>query len=70
MIKILPESHDNVLGFEALEKLTDHDYKAVLIPQLDQILTEHGKARILFDMGEEFHGWELAAAWDDATFGV
>jgi hypothetical protein len=70
MIKVLPESHANVLGIEALEKLTDYDYKAVLIPKLDQILTEHGKARILFDMGEEFHGWELAAAWDDATFGV
>ena len=49
MIKVLPKSYGNVLGIEALEKLTDHDYKAMLIPKLDQILTEHGKARILFD---------------------
>jgi len=70
MIKILPQSHANILGIEALEKLTDHDYKMVLIPHLEKILAEHDKARILFNMGEEFHGWELAAAWDDAVFGI
>jgi hypothetical protein len=70
MIEVLPESHANILGVKALDKLTDLDYKDVLIPKLEQILSQHGKARILFDMGEEFHGWELAAAWDDAKFGI
>lgn len=70
MISISAESNGNILVLEALSKLTDRDYKEILIPRLEAIIREHGKARVLFDMGNEFHGWEPAAAWDDARFGL
>lgn len=70
MIEVLPESHGNVLGIRGLGKLTDSDYKEVLIPRLQAVIDEHGKARCLFTMGEDFHGWDLEAAWDDAKFGL
>ena len=70
MIKVLPESKGNILILEAAGKLTDGDYKDVLIPRLESIIREHGRARLLLDMGDEFHGWEAAALWDDAYFGV
>jgi hypothetical protein len=70
MIKVLPESEGNVLVLGAEGKLTDRDYKDVLIPRLESIIREHGKARLLLDMGDEFHGWEPAALWDDARFGL
>lgn len=70
MIKVLPESNRNILILKAEGKLTDQDYKDVLIPRLDSIIREHGKARLLLDMGEDFHGWEAAAFWDDARFGL
>lgn len=70
MIKVLEGSDGNLLGIEATEKLTDEDYKKVLIPRMDEIIKKHGKARVLFQMGEEFHGWEPAAMWDDARFGM
>ena len=70
MIKVLPESKGNVLVLGATGKLTDQDYKEVLIPRLESIIHEHGKARLLLDMGDEFHGWEAAALWDDAHFGL
>ena len=70
MIKILPESRGNILAIAAEGKLTDQDYKEVLIPRLEAIIGEHGKARLLLDMGEEFQGWEAAAAWDDTRFGM
>lgn len=70
MINVLPESHGNILILRAVNKLTDQDYKEVLIPSLEQIIREHGKARLLIDMGDEFHGWEAAALWDDARFGL
>lgn len=70
MINISPESKGNILVISATGKLTDQDYKEVLIPRLEAIISEHGKARILLDMGDEFHGWEPAAAWDDARFGI
>ena len=70
MIAISPESNANILIIRATGKLTDQDYKKVLIPRLERIIREHGKARLLLDMGDEFHGWEAVAAWDDARFGL
>jgi hypothetical protein len=70
MIEVLPESEGNVLALKAVGKLTDRDYKDVLIPRLEALIREYGKARLLLDMGDEFHGWEAAAAWDDARFGL
>ena len=70
MIKVLPDSKGNILVLKAVDKLTDQDYKEVLIPHLESIIREYGKARLLLDMGDEFHGWEAAALWDDARFGL
>jgi len=38
MIKVLPESHGNILGVMASEKLTDEDYKNIWVPQLEAII--------------------------------
>lgn len=70
MLKISDESKGNVLILEAESKLTDEDYKQVLIPRVEAIIQEHGKARLLLDMGDQFQGWEAKAAWDDAYFGL
>jgi len=70
MIEILPESAGNLLAIKATEKLTDKDYKEVMIPHLESIIREHGKARFVMDLSEDFHGWELTAMWDDAHFGL
>ena len=70
MIEVLPESKGNILAIRANGKLTDSDYKEILIPRLEAIIREHGKARLLLDMGDEFHGWEPMAAWDDTRFGI
>ena len=70
MLKISDESEGNVLILEAQSRLTDEDYKTVLIPRLEQIIREHSKARLLLDMGDSFEGWEPKAAWDDTKFGL
>lgn len=70
MIDILPESQGKILGIKASGTLTDHDYKTMLIPRLETIIHDHGKARVLCQMGEDFHGWEMEAMWDDAKFGI
>jgi hypothetical protein len=70
MIEILPESRGNILIIKAEGKLTDRDYKDVFIPQLESVIREHGKARLLLEMGDDFHGWEAAAAWDDFRLGM
>ncbi len=70
MIQWLPESEGNVLVFQATGKLTDEDYQNVWIPQLEAVIRQYGKARVVMDMSEDFHGWKIAALWDDFCFGI
>jgi hypothetical protein len=70
MIEELPKSKGNILVLRTVGKLTDQDYKDVLIPRLDAIILGYGKARLLLDMSADFQGWEAAALWDDARFGL
>ena len=58
---MLPDS-DAIRSSSKRRQLTDQDYKEVLIPRLESIIHEYGKARLLLDMGDEFQGWEVAAA--------
>jgi hypothetical protein len=68
MLQILSESKGNVLGIRASGKLTDQDYRELLIPGLDTLIKEHGKARLLWHMDEDFTGWDMGAMWDDASY--
>jgi hypothetical protein len=70
MFQKLERSSGNVIGFKATGKLTDSDYKNVLIPETRNCIRENGKIRFLWQM-EDFHGWkEVKAAWDDLEFGM
>jgi hypothetical protein len=70
MIEVLPESQNKVLVFKATGKLTHQDYKDVLIPRVEATIREQGKARVLLDLTDDFHGWEAAALWDDLRVGL
>jgi SpoIIAA-like len=70
MIEILPESSGNLLAIKGTDKLTANDYETVFIPALTRLIAEYKKIKVLFYLGEHFHGWELGAAWDDAKFGM
>lgn len=68
-IEVLPESAGNVLGVRARGKLTALDYEELWIPKILTLIEAHGTVRLLLHLGEDFEGWELGAAWDDAKFG-
>ncbi|MDD5389105.1 MAG: STAS/SEC14 domain-containing protein [Gallionellaceae bacterium] len=57
-----------VLDIHVSGKLEKADY-AQFVPAFEQLVREHGKLRLLFDMSD-FHGWEASAAWEDFKFGV
>ena len=55
--------------FPGVEKaMTQADYEE-LIPGMERVIARHGSMRLLFVM-ENFHGWEVGAAWDDFRFGT
>ncbi len=67
MHKIIPEE-GNLVRVEASGKLTQADYDD-LIPSFERVIARHGSMRLLFVM-ENFHGWDVGAAWDDFRFGT
>jgi hypothetical protein len=70
MLTIMEPSHDNIMGVQGTGKVTEADYQNVLIPKLDELLKNYGKARFLYYLDENFTGWELGAMWEDTKFGV
>jgi hypothetical protein len=70
MLEIMPESNGPVLALKATGILTDADYKDIWIPNMDEIIKQFGKVKILLYMTEDCGGWQRHAAWDDAVFGL
>jgi hypothetical protein len=70
MIEILPESDGNLLAVMAHGEITHEDYVQVLVPRLEKIIDQHGKARLLYAFADDFTGFTLGAMWDDGAFGV
>jgi len=47
-------------------KLVHGDYER-FVSTFERLAKQHGKIRVLFEM-VDFHGWEMAALWDDIKF--
>lgn len=47
-------------------KLTKEDYEH-FVPEIEEKIKECGPLRMIVRL-EDFHGWELAAAWEDLKF--
>jgi len=62
MIKTEPIS-GNVLKIVAPEKLKAGDFRQIA-PQVDSLINQHGKIRLLID-ASGFKGWENIAAFED-----
>jgi len=68
MAVALKEGPGNILEVQLSGKLTHDDYRE-FVPATERLIEEHGKVRILMVM-HDFHGWEMAALWDDLKFDV
>ena len=68
MITQLESGAPNIIGFILSGKLHDEDYQT-FVPALEAVVAAEGKIR-LYARFEDFHGWDLHAAWDDFKFGL
>ncbi len=66
MLEFLPESEDLHLGIRVRGKLTAADYRIEMVPRLERIIKEWGRARVLLFLGEDFQGFEAEALKGDA----
>ncbi|MGZ9124419.1 MAG: STAS/SEC14 domain-containing protein [Candidatus Binatia bacterium] len=67
-IQINEENGGKVLAIHVSGTLVKADYEQ-FVPEVERLIRQHGKLRLLFDM-TDFHGWEASAAWEDFKFGV
>ena len=70
MIEVMPESQGNVIGVKFSGKITAREYEETIIPRLEAVLKEHGKARFMYVLDEGFTGAEAGAMWDDTKLGI
>ena len=65
-VQMNEQSEQGVLVLHVSGKLTREDY-ARFVPEVERLIGQHGKIRILFEM-HDFHGWSAGAMWDDLKF--
>ncbi len=70
MIEKLSESTGSILAVKATDQLTVEDYENIFIPELDKLIKQYGKIRVLIYLDTSFTGWEVEAIWDDAKYGI
>jgi hypothetical protein len=69
MLKFIEGMPQDVLAIEAVGKVTHEDYRTILIPKAEAMMTK-GPIKLLYVIGKEFTGYELEALWDDGAFGI
>ena len=70
MIEVMSESQGNVIGVRVSGKITTREYEATIIPRIEAVLKEYGKARFMYVLDEGFQGAEVGAVWDDTKLGL
>ncbi|MBW2461328.1 MAG: STAS/SEC14 domain-containing protein [Deltaproteobacteria bacterium] len=70
MIELMTNLPDHVLGVKASGEVTAADYKDVLVPAIEEMLTGHQSMRLLYVLGNDFEGFDGGAAWEDAKIGM
>jgi len=60
------EDDGRILAITLTDKLTTEDY-GHFIPEVERLIKEHGKIRMLVKM-RDFHGWTPGALWQDVKF--
>jgi hypothetical protein len=62
------EAGGRILVIKLSGKLAKEDYEHFL-PEVERLIKEHGKLRMLVQM-HDFHGWSAGALWQDMKFDV
>ena len=65
-VQLTEKNGGKVLEVAVSDKLTHNDYEH-FVPAFERLVSQQGKIRVLFEM-TDFHGWEMAALWDDIKF--
>ena len=69
MIRIVENMPVGTIGLEAVGKVTDDDYRDVLVPAVSAAL-ERDDVRLMYVLGNDFDSYSAGAVWADAKLWV
>jgi len=64
LIKVIDNMPPGTIGLEAVGKVTEDDYRDVLVPAVGAAL-ERGDVRLLYVLGEDYESYAPGAVWAD-----
>jgi hypothetical protein len=67
-IDVMEQDGGKILDVHVTGRLTGADYER-FVPEVERLIGQHGKIRVLFDM-HGFRGWSAGALWEDIKFDV
>jgi hypothetical protein len=67
-LEVTETAGGQVLEVHVTGKLEKADYDH-FVPEVERLIEQHGKIRVLFDM-HDFRGWTAGALWQDIKFDV
>ncbi len=70
MLEALKGFPENTVAFAARGRLTQSDYRTVLVPAVETALKTHKKLRVYFEIGSDFAGIDPSAVWEDFKIGL
>ena len=65
-VALTEEAGGKIVVVKMSDNLTMDDYEH-FVPELDRLIKQHGKIRVLVEM-HNFHGWTVSAVWQDIKF--
>jgi hypothetical protein len=66
-VELQEKAGGEVVEVTVTGKLDREDYHR-FVPELERLIAEHGKIRVLMEV-RDFHGWTAGALWEDTKFG-
>jgi hypothetical protein len=67
-VTLQEEAGGKILVVKLSGKLTREDYES-LVPEVERLIQQHGKLRMLVHM-DGFQGWTMGALWQDIKFDI
>ena len=70
MIEALNGLPEGTVGFKVSGNVCGEDYDTVLTPAVDTAIERFDRIKLLMQIGPDFKGYSIEAAWDDTKLGL
>lgn len=70
MLEPIEGAPEGVIAFKAVGNVEAADYEEVLTPAIESAISQHGKVRLVYELGPEYDGYSAGASWEDLKLGA